>query len=31
MFDQAFRRFTQAFEERAAKIYGDPRYGAIST
>jgi coenzyme Q-binding protein COQ10 len=22
MFDQAFRRFTQAFEERAAKIYG---------
>lgn len=25
MFDQAFRRFTQAFEERAAKIYGPPR------
>lgn len=23
MFDQAFRRFTQAFEERAAKIYGN--------
>jgi coenzyme Q-binding protein COQ10 len=23
MFDQAFRRFTQAFEDRAAKIYGD--------
>ncbi len=22
MFDQAFRRFTQAFEDRAAKIYG---------
>lgn len=22
MFDQAFRRFTQAFEERAVKIYG---------
>lgn len=22
MFDQAFRRFTQAFEERAANIYG---------
>ena len=24
MFDQAFRRFTQAFEERAAKVYGAP-------
>jgi coenzyme Q-binding protein COQ10 len=24
MFDQAFRRFTQAFEERAAKIYRTP-------
>ncbi|HML29877.1 MAG TPA: type II toxin-antitoxin system RatA family toxin [Hyphomicrobium sp.] len=23
MFDQAFRRFTQAFEERAARIYGN--------
>ena len=22
MFDQAFRRFTQAFEERAAEVYG---------
>lgn len=27
MFDQAFRRFTQAFEERAAKIYGVPQAG----
>lgn len=25
MFDQAFRRFTQAFEDRAAKIYGGSR------
>jgi coenzyme Q-binding protein COQ10 len=25
MFDQAFRRFTEAFEERAAKIYGPSR------
>lgn len=25
MFDQAFRRFTQAFEERAAQIYGPSR------
>lgn len=24
MFDQAFRRFTEAFEERAARIYGIP-------
>ncbi|HET6388159.1 type II toxin-antitoxin system RatA family toxin [Hyphomicrobium sp.] len=24
MFDQAFRRFTHAFEERAAQIYGTP-------
>lgn len=24
MFDQAFRRFTDAFEERAAQIYGTP-------
>jgi coenzyme Q-binding protein COQ10 len=31
MFDQAFRRFTQAFEERAAKIYGDQHSGTIST
>jgi coenzyme Q-binding protein COQ10 len=23
MFDQAFRRFAQAFEERAAKVYGE--------
>lgn len=25
MFDQAFRRFSQAFEERAATIYGNAR------
>jgi coenzyme Q-binding protein COQ10 len=24
MFDQAFRRFATAFEERAAKVYGRP-------
>ena len=27
MFDQAFRRFTQAFEDRAAQIYGSGRPG----
>jgi coenzyme Q-binding protein COQ10 len=27
MFDKAFRRFTSAFEQRAAKVYGRPRYG----
>jgi coenzyme Q-binding protein COQ10 len=30
MFDQAFRRFTQAFEERAAKIYGTAPAGISS-
>lgn len=30
MFDQAFRRFTQAFEERAAKIYGTAPAGTSS-
>lgn len=25
MFDQAFRRFAQAFEERAHKVYGAPK------
>ncbi len=27
MFDKAFRRFTAAFETRAATVYGRPRYG----
>jgi coenzyme Q-binding protein COQ10 len=31
MFDQAFRRFTQAFEERAAKVYGSSRPGAATS
>lgn len=31
MFDQAFRRFTHAFEERAAKIYGNPPARAASS
>ncbi len=26
MFDKAFRRFTAAFESRAAQVYGRPRY-----
>lgn len=31
MFDQAFRHFTQAFEERAAKIYGNTPAKAASS
>lgn len=31
VFDQAFRRFTQAFEDRAAKIYGNAGTQAASS
>lgn len=30
MFDKAFRRFTAAFESRAAEVYGRPRYGGTA-
>lgn len=29
MFDQAFRRFAAAFEERAAHVYGKPKPNAV--